>query len=78
MQQWEYLVRKNVNESELNTLGKDGWELVFVHSPGCYCEYTFKRPKITIQSQKIPLFNQQTYTSKKEWTMEEIFPGIEK
>ncbi|MGC5012988.1 hypothetical protein ACLQ2R_19675 [Streptosporangium sp. DT93] len=28
MTRWEYLVRESLTESELTTLGADGWELV--------------------------------------------------
>ena len=81
MQQWEYKIlnsRKTSNiEYEMNVLGKQGWELVnVVCIGGSGVDYNFKRPindsftnNITSQSsQSAPV---------KEWTMEEIFPGIQ-
>lgn len=28
MQRWEYLVRENLTEAQLNALGKQGWRLI--------------------------------------------------
>ena len=87
MQQWEYLrlntylkhdeLMKKYGTSDvdqiLSIIGKQGWEMV-----NCYCDgssFVFKRP-ITENLTTASYSASQEYTQKKEWTMEEIFPGI--
>lgn len=79
MQQWEYLKRTGPNDYELQKLGNEGWELVAVAS-AYGNDYIFKRPKnVTISTENYQSNSgSQSYTQKKEWTMEEMFPGIGK
>ena len=45
-EQWEYKITPCFSEPELNKLGVQGWELVFVHQVGGpNCSLYFKRPK---------------------------------
>ena len=47
MQKWEYkIVEKTISESQLNELGKDGWELVAVAIKATWIGhfFYFKRP----------------------------------
>lgn len=85
MQQWEYLrlntylkhdeLMKKYGTSDvdkiLNIIGRNGWELVSCPSSG---EYVFKKP-IT-ETSATGSYSSQSYTQRKEWKMEEIFPGI--
>jgi hypothetical protein len=47
MQKWEYLVKTNLSEVELNALGAQGWELIALShtDSGMPHRYFFKRPK---------------------------------
>lgn len=85
MQQWEYKIlnSRSINniEDEINKLGNQGWELVNVVSiGGSGVDYNFKRPKnVSITAEHYQSnSSSQSYTQRKEWTMEEIFPGIGK
>lgn len=79
MQQWEYFRKKDLSDIELAQLGNEGWELVAA-TVGTGTMYIFKRPKnITISTEHNQSNSStQLYTQRKEWTMEEMFPGIEK
>lgn len=46
MQEWEYKIAESLDESDLNELGEDGWELVAVTSndSGSPLYFYFKRP----------------------------------
>ena len=51
MQKWEYKKTEQLNEEELNELGRAGWELVatsqynFLYGFTLSISYLFKRPK---------------------------------
>jgi hypothetical protein len=47
METWEYLVKENLDESDLDNVGEDGWELVAVtcNGNGTPEVFYFKRPK---------------------------------
>ena len=83
MQQWEYkrliLARVNDIDKEMEILGNNGWELVAIDNyAGNF--YLFKRPKnVTISTENYQSnSSSQSYTARKEWSMEELFPGIGK
>jgi hypothetical protein len=45
MQKWEYLIETGIDESEMNRLGKEGWELIGIAmSYYGVLTYAFKRP----------------------------------
>lgn len=79
MQQWEYFRKKDLSDIELAQLGNEGWELVAA-TVGTGTMYIFKRPKnVTISTENYQSNSaSQSYTARKEWSMEEIFPGIGK
>ena len=47
MQEWEYKMVKSskFDETEINMLGDEGWELVAVTENPAYYSFFFKRPK---------------------------------
>ena len=45
MQKWEYKIVTRADESEINLLGEQGWELVSVTENLSYFTFVFKRPK---------------------------------
>lgn len=44
MTKWEYKIEEFLFESSLNSLGKDGWELVAAAVTMSSSKYIFKRP----------------------------------
>jgi hypothetical protein len=44
MQKWEYLVRTDMDESDLTRYGSQGWELIAVVPFSDDFKYVFKRP----------------------------------
>lgn len=78
MQQWEFKREHGWDENKMTLLGNEGWELVGVESfSGNY--YLFKRPKnVSISTENQSDSVSKSFTQRKEWTMEEMFPGIGK
>lgn len=77
MQQWEYFRKRSVSDSELTNLGNDGWELVGITATaGNGIEYVFKRPK-NVQYSNNSISQQKQSTPVKEYSMEDLFPGIQ-
>ena len=55
-QTWEYRVTTDPTDEELETLGRNGWELVAVSGGSCY----FKRPRLSFREQ-VTLEQKQRY-----------------